>query len=116
MADLSFEIEPLDINIAKIQFELIKFFDSKDQKYPISKMYENKDSTLKISELNVLCYKNNEKSDKLNLDVEVWDVKKEKKYIYTLKSGTRQDIADYVKEKVFLFAIKELVLKIDEVS
>ena len=113
MVDLSFEVDPLDINIAKVQFNLIKTFSSDNLELPVSEKFENNDPTLKISEVNVCCNEDKSAENNLILDAEVID-KTEKKYVYTLKTGNKSDIAAYLDNKEFLFAIKELVLTINK--
>lgn len=110
MDSLSFEVEPLDINIAKVQFNMIKNLNTDNINFPISESFENHDPTLKISEVKVVC----KKEENYILDVEVSDSKKDKKYFYTLKSGTKEEITEYLNNKIFLFGIKELVLEINE--
>lgn len=112
MDDLDFQVEPLDINIAKMQFNMVQNFASDNINFPLSERFENHDPTLKISEVSVECKK--EEKDNFILEVEVSDSKKDKKYFYTLKSGNKQEISDFLNDRNFLFSIKELVLTINE--
>ena len=114
MSDLSFQVNPLDINIAKIQFNLIKKFEATNVEFPVKEEFESKDPTLNISNVIVTCEKISENN--INLDMTVWDKNKEKEYKYTYKSGTQEQIDEAIKDKTFFMACKELVLKIDEAS
>jgi len=111
---VAFEIDPLDINLAKIQFALINDFQSKDLKLPLDKQFENHDPTLKIDTVKLHCFYKEE--HEINLEVEVVDIKKDKKYFYTLKTGDKNTILEYLQTQTFLFAIKELVLEISKNS
>lgn len=109
---VEFEINPLDINLAKIQFGLINDFSAEVINLPIEKSFENHDYMLKFENLTVRCFFDENK--KINLEVEVGG--KDKKYFYTLKKGKKAEIYEYLQTQTFLFAIKELVQEISKNS
>ena len=104
-----FEVNPLDVNIAKIQYNLLKKSETEITENLIEN-YVNKDITIKLDELKVIC----RAKDKQNINLEIICTKRndsepKSKILY---DGSRNQFAEYLNKKDFFESIKEFVLKL----
>lgn len=111
----SFEVNPLDVNIAKIQFNLINRLEREIPEFgdfaSVVENYESKDPTLNISTVKVLCKKFNDKIRSLELHVQ--DRARINEYNYIITQGEKAEILKAVNDKNFFEECKSVVLKID---
>ena len=118
----SFEVNPLDINLAKIQMKFQKEFERIIPEHgdftPIIERYISKDPTLNISEIELLCKKSNQESPKQKLrtlEINVSDRAGLNKYNYVIVQGEKKDIIEAVLNNKFLETCKSVVLSVNEV-
>lgn len=107
---IEFDIDPLDINLAKIQFNFKsrcekEIVDNKEFP-PIYEKYESKDPSLDLAEINVICKYS---KDIINLDILVTNKTKTHQYEYTLVSGTKHDILKYLDSTLFFTNTKNFI-------
>lgn len=115
-----FEVNPLDINIAKMQFNLQNRLEKEVPDYgdfaPVVEKYNSKDPTKNFSEVKVLC--KHLKEDKTNkqraLELNVTDKKTLDEYSYTLAKGQKNDIIDAIHDNKFFEVCKNVINQIDE--
>lgn len=111
----SFEVNPLDVNLAKIQFNLTKRLEREIPEFgdfaPVVENYESKDPTLNISTVKVLCKKFSDKVRSLELYVQ--DRARVNEYNYIISQGEKDQILKAVNGNNFFEECKSVVLKID---
>lgn len=97
-----FEVEPLDVNIAKIQFELTKRLEREMPEYgdfaPVIEKYENKGTYYKFSEIGVKCsHAVEDASKKLrSLDLIIKSRESGQEYVCNLIKGTKEEILAFL--------------------
>ena len=95
----NFEINPLDINIAKIQFNLINKIKNDDIISDIVEVFESKDPRLDLSEIKVICTKDFIlKAEFLYKNISAKSV--------NLFSGTKEQLLTYLSGKDFFDTCK----------
>lgn len=115
----NFEVNPLDVNLAKIQFNLTKRLELEIPPHgdfaQVVESYISKDPTLKISAIEVICKKSNIDSPKQKLrtlQLKVTD-KTKNSYIYEIASGEKKDILEAINNTTFFETCKTLILDIN---
>lgn len=119
--DIKFETEPLDVNIAKIQYNLInrverEIYENGDFA-PVVEKWIPKDPTLNISAIEVVCKNSPKKTPKQKLRVMELNIKDKSglnTYTYILKEGEKKDIIEAVNKRAFFFTCKSVALSVDE--
>lgn len=112
-----FEVEPLDINIAKIQFELNKRLELEMPEYgeflPIIEKYDYKGSYYNFSELCVKCSQVTDVAteDMRTLDLIIKDKKNTNEYICNIAKGNKKEIISALNNRNFLKVCKKVALK-----
>jgi len=116
----SFDIMPLDINIAKIQFNLLKRCEYEIPENgtfsPIRETYDNKDRRVNIGEIQISCEYDPNNKDAKQLIATISDVSKLKKYKQVLCFGSKNDILTYLKssENYFFDSVKTFAQNVSD--
>lgn len=116
----AFDIDPLDLALAQIQFNLLTKLEREvpeegDFSMVIEK-YDSEDPTLKVGNLKIVC-KHNAKSSSNNsrsLEIIVADKKGKDNYRYTLGEGNKSEILGLVQSKSFVWTSKSVVNNVDK--
>lgn len=115
MEKTSFKINPLDINLAKMQFNLIKKIESDsffDEEFKLSvEKYQSKDPTLDISDVSIILNKTLENKEEFILSIEILNKQKTKKEEFELFKGSRKNLISFIKSTSFFEKAKVLILK-----
>lgn len=116
-----FEANPLDVNLAKIQFSLAKRLEREIPEHgdfaKVVERYISKDPTLNISTIEVLCRKSNIESKKdmlRTLELNITDKAGINTYSCELINGDKNEILKAVNEKSFFETCKALVLEVEK--
>ncbi|MBQ9245785.1 hypothetical protein IJ182_05920 [bacterium] len=111
----SFEVNPLDVNIAKIQYSLINRLEREMPENgdfaPVVERYQSKDPTLDLSTVKVACrhVKSSEKSNNQRcIEASCKNKAETHEISKILAVGTKKQIIDYVKDTQFFEKCKEL--------
>lgn len=116
----SFELDPLDINLAKIQSNMTKRLEREMAEYgdfaPVVERYESKNPEMNISTVKISCEHDpksvTKKLRKLNLSVT--DKARINEYQCTLKKGYKSDLLEYVNDEEFFSSAKKIVQLIND--
>jgi hypothetical protein len=115
--NIKFEINPLDINIAKIQHNLILRcpleISDNNEFTQIEETYKSLDPTLDLSEIKVICeYNKNDSTAQKNKCILYLTISKKGKNDLSLElfNGTKQELMEYLNRKDFFAVIKSNVL------
>ena len=112
----AFEVEPLDVNLAKMQFNLTKRLEREIPDFgdfaPVVEAYESKDPTLNISTVKLLCKKFDDKLRSLELYVQ--DRARVNEYNYIIAQGEKKEILSSVNENSFFEVCKNVINHINE--
>ena len=117
----TFEVKPLDINIAKAQYNLIERLEREVPEYgdfaPVIEKFTLKSPRMEVGDVQITC--SNVKESETNLErvlkLTVSAGKNPKNGIgVKLASGKKTEILDIVKDKAFFEKVKSIVLNIDE--
>lgn len=116
-----FEVNPLDVNLAKIQFNLTKRLEREIPEHgdfaQIVERYISKDPTLNISTIEVLCKKSNIESKKdmlRTLVLNISDKANINTYSCELLNGEKSEIIKAVNDKNFFETCKAIVLEVEK--
>ncbi len=105
----SFSINPLDINLAKMQFNILKKYENEiSAVYNYSSIieeYTSKDPTLDISLIQII-FKSLDENLK-SIELVFYNKKQTEKYNAVLCEGTNEFILNYLKKQDFVFDIKK---------
>ncbi len=109
--DISFCINPLDINLAKMQFNILKRYENEVLSFgdfsPLVEEYLSKDPTLDVSLIKVICRYSTDNIRVLEL---LLDNKTQiKKVNYVLCEGTKEEIFRYLQKTDFVSDIKKII-------
>ena len=104
MDKVAFEINPLDINLAKLQFELLKLAEG-SAVGEFSQVFESKDPTIKFLKIDVKC----KLGQNVNLTAEFYSKIGEKKEL-VLFSGSNEQFLEYLNSKEFFNICKTTAL------
>ncbi len=116
----SFEINPLDLNLTKIQENLTKRLEREMPEYgdfaPVVERYESENPLREFSTIKISCNHDRESLSKTvrNLDLSVKDKVSGDEYLCTLKKGFKKDIEKYVKDNEFFETSKKVILLVNE--
>lgn len=116
----SFELDPLDMNLTKIQDSLGKRLEREMAEYgdfsPVVERYESKNPEMNISTVKLSCEHDPKSlSKKLRrITLSVTDKARINEYQCTLKKGYKSDIIDYVKNEEFFESAKKVVQLIND--
>ncbi len=112
----AFEVEPLDVNLAKMQFNLTKRLEREIPDFgdfaPVVEAYESKDPTLNISTVKLLCKKLDNKLRSLELYVQ--DRARVNEYNYVIAQGEKDEILSSVNKNSFFEICKNVINNINE--
>jgi len=105
-----FEIEPLDVELAKLTFEMTKRLPEelpqKGTFEPIVEQYlPNKGWYMNLGLIEMTCCCLDESDERL-LFITFWDKEQQSSYRYLLQQGTTQDMLDCINEHRILFRVK----------
>ncbi len=103
-----FEINPLDIELAKIQMNLIIKLQQTNDIGLITEEFINNDRTLNISKVLIKYY---ELSSLSILELIILD-NNNKEYLFNLKENSRIDILKQIKNKIFFDFCKDNIQKV----
>jgi len=116
-----FEVNPLDVNLAKIQFNLTKRLEREIPEHgdfaQVVERYISKDPTLNISTIEVLCKKSNIESKKdmlRTLVLNISDKASINTYSCELINGEKTEIIKAVNSKDFFETCKAIVLEVEK--
>ena len=119
--NIKFEVKSLDINLAKLQFNLTKRVEREVYEHgnfaPLIEEFESKDPTLDISRVKIVCRKSDKDSPKQKLrvlELHIQDRSGLNNYIYTLKEGEKKDIVEAVNKKAFFYTCKSVAMSVSE--
>lgn len=109
--DISFCINPLDINLAKMQFNILKRYENEVLSVgnfsPLVEEYLSKDPTLDISLIKVICRYSTEKIRVLELLID--NKTQIRQECHILCEGTKEDIFSYLQKTDFVIDIKKFI-------
>ena len=112
----AFEVEPLDVNLAKMQFNLTKRLEREIPDFgdfaPVAEAYESKDPALNISTVKILCKKLDNKLRSLELYVQ--DRARVNEYNYVIAQGEKDEILSSVNKNSFFEICKNVINNINE--
>ena len=117
---VAFEVNPLDVNLTKIQFNLLKRLEREMPEYgdfaPVVEKYESKDPTKNISTVKVVCEHVKDASDKTTRKITLYvcDKMSINEYSCKLAEGKKADIISAVDKNKFFNICKEVVLNVNE--
>lgn len=118
---VGFELNPLDMNIAKMQFNLqkraIREIPEHGDFAPLVEKYTSKDPTLNISQVEVVCQflnKDVPKKTQRSLEINVTDKSGINSYNYVLAQGDKNEIINAINKNDFLELCKSVTLSVDE--
>ena len=110
MNNISFEINPLDINIAQIQHKLISKFNVEilrvEKFEPVVEVYESKDPTLDLSDISVSCRQCN---DNVEIVINLFNKNKTKSYEQIIFRSTKQAVFEYLNSAKYFTDVKSFV-------
>ncbi len=108
MQKTTFQVNPLDLNIAKIQFNLIQKSENitSNSESSISENYQHNGPTLNLFELQVTL--NTFTDNNANLIVDAVDKQKKSKNI-VLMQGKKEDVFKYLKSTKFFENCKTFI-------
>lgn len=113
--NMKFEIDPLDINLVKIQQEFQKKVDqipNYGNFAPLIGLYESKDPTRNISTIIITCKNLEDETNKLRtLELRINNKQNLDETIFTLAKGNKQEIIDIINDKKFFEICKSLIIK-----
>jgi len=116
----TFQILPLDVNLAKIQFSLQKRLSMEVPEngdfFPVIEKYSNEDSRLNISDLKIICKSSETDKDTRKLMAEIVNMARTKNYSYELFTGNKKGLLDYINscDNRFFETTKEFVNFVSE--
>ncbi len=117
----SFEVDPLDVNIAKIQFNLLNRLEREVPEYgcfaPVIEKYTSKNPDLNIGDIIVKCSHVKDSLSKLDrtLDLTVVDrFNPNKQMNLNIAKGTKKDVMESVKQREFFAICKNAALNFNE--
>lgn len=118
---VGFELNPLDMNIAKMQFDLqkraIREIPEHGDFAPVIEKYLSKDPTLNISQIEIFCKflnKDVPKKTQRTLEINVADKSGLNTYNYVLATGDKNEIIEALNKNNFLEICKSVALSVDE--
>ena len=115
-----FELDPLDINLAKIQHNMTKRLEREMPEYgdfaPVVEKYESKNPEMSISTVKITCEHDKKSiSKKLRkIGLYVTDKTRLNEYQCTLKKGYKSDLMEYVNDEEFFNSAKKVVQLIND--
>lgn len=113
--NMKFEIDPLDINLVKIQQEFQKKVEqipNYGNFTPLIGLYESKDPTRNISKIIITCKNLEDETNKLRtLELRINNKQNLDETIFTLAKGNKQEIIDIINDKKFFEICKNLIIK-----
>ena len=113
--NMKFEIDPLDINLVKIQQEFQKKVEqipNYGNFTPLIGLYESKDPTRNISKIIITCKNLEDETNKLRtLELRINNKQNLDETIFTLAKGNKQEIIDIINDKKFFEICKSLIIK-----
>lgn len=119
---VNFEINPLDVGIAKIQHNLQKNLERLIPEHgdfaPVVENYISKDPDIDISEIKVMCRflnVNAPKKNKRNMELYVTDKARINTYRFVMAQGDKKDMLNVINSKQFFDVCKSVVMCVDEV-
>jgi hypothetical protein len=98
---MNFEINPLDINIAKIQFNLINKLNNSNENSYIIETFENKDPRLDLAIIKIICTNNTV------LKAE-FSYKNNESHNIELFNGSKEKLLEYLQGKAFFDTCKNI--------
>ena len=118
---VKFELNPLDVGIAEIQFKLKstleKLVPENGDFSQITEKFISKSPDLNISEIKVLCSyikDNSPKKNKRNIELHITDKAGLNTYRFILAQGDKKDIIETVNNKKFFETCKKTALYINK--
>ncbi len=117
---IKFEVQPIDVNIALMQFNLQKRCLNEVPEHgsfaPVIEEYTNKDYRVNINRIKTVCCSNSEDKNKRDLVVSIDNPARTKEYSCLLFSGTKQEILEYLKnqDNILFSSIKQMVDLVSE--
>ena len=113
--NMKFGIDPLDINLVKIQQEFQKKVEqipNYGNFTPLIGLYESKDPTRNISKIIITCKNLEDETNKLRtLELRINNKQNLDETIFTLAKGNKQEIIDIINDKKFFEICKSLIIK-----
>lgn len=114
-----FEVAPLDVNLAKMQFNMTKRLEREVPEYgdfaPVTEIYNSKDWNLDVSQIKMICehLKNNDNKITRRLSLYISDKTALKEYLCPIIEGTKADIIKGVNDTKFFEVCKSIVNQAD---
>lgn len=116
--NMKFEIDPLDINLVKIQQEFQKKVEqipNCGNFAPLIGLYESKDPTRNISKIIITCKNLEDETNQLRtLELCINNKQNLDETIFTLVKGNKQEIIDIINDKKFFEICKSLIIKTED--
>lgn len=117
----SFEVKPLDVSLAQIQYNLINRLEREVPEYgdfaPVTEKYTSKSPRLKIGDIIVKCsnVKDSETKKDRSLDITVFDRHNPDEFCtHNIATGTKKEILEAVNQSGFFETCKSISLQFDE--
>ena len=102
--EIDFDIDPLDIGLAKIQYQLIK---KNNLNSTITETFENQNPMLDLSLIEIIY-------DSQKLEIIVHNKTKTNQYKHTLINGSKLEIVEYLSSKKFFINCKNFIYSISK--
>lgn len=118
--EYSFDALPLDINIAKMQFNILRYVEkeilNEENFKSITESYKNKDARVGIDEIKISCKYSD--TSTYEVIVAICAVSSKIHCEQKLFCGTKEELMKYLKDsdKQFFSKVKELALGVSEQS
>lgn len=116
----AFEVMPLDVNVANMQFELRKRAELEVPENgdfsPVVEKYENNDQRVEISDIKAICRCSEKDKDEREIVVEITNRANTLLYNYSLFSGSKKQLLEYLdsKDNAFFKTIKQFALYVSD--
>lgn len=107
MNNISFEINPLDINIAKIQHKLISKFNV-EKFEQLVETFESKDPTIDLSSISLLC-RCCDNTDFIEVVVKLLNKNKTQNYEQVVFRSNKQAVFEYLNTTKYFTDVKSFV-------
>lgn len=116
-SDFKFSVNPLDVNLAKMQFSLLEKFrrevSSQTEGYSAKECYESKSPVLHVKEVILECLQSRNYSWEYSLWLTVTENGGERQEEYRLMKGSAQQMEAYLDSPAFMTVCKGYVLYFD---
>lgn len=115
-----FEVEPLDVNLSKLQFEMSKRLEREVPEYgdfaPVVEKYDYKGNFYNFSGFRLVCSHIKDSADKKqrSLDFIAIDKNNVKEYVYNVTKGSKAEIMNIIMDNRLFESCKSVLQHLSE--